>query len=64
VTCSGQEFDDYRNAWMSLPPLAANDAEGAVAGTAQPVELTGAKDDEVQEASVPGPVLPDSGPQA
>ena len=64
VTCGGEEFDAYRNAWMSLPPLASSDAEGAVAGAANPVELTGAKNDEVREASVPGPVLPDAGPQA
>jgi hypothetical protein len=64
VTCGGEEFDAYRNAWMSLPPLASSDAECAVAGAANPVELTGAKNDEVQEASVPGPELPDAGPQA
>ncbi len=32
VTCGGVVFDDYRNAWTSLPPLAAGEAVGAVPG--------------------------------
>jgi hypothetical protein len=44
VRCGGEDFGDYRNAWTSLPPLAAREAVGgqaAVAGAAQPVDLPG-----------------------
>ena len=64
LTCGGVDFGDYRNAWMSLPPLAGTKAEGAVAGGIQPVDLTGEENDEVQEPSVPGPAFPKTGPQA
>jgi hypothetical protein len=64
VTCGGEDFGRYRNAWNSLPPLAASKAMGAVTGAVQPVELTEAKNHEVQEPPVRGPVSSDAGPQA
>ncbi len=64
VTCGREEFNDYRNAWQSLPPLAITEAWEAVAGAADPVELTAAKNDDAQEGSGPGSVLPDARPQA
>ena len=51
VRCGAENFDEYRNAWMTLPPLAASGALGAMPDAPQRVELTEAKDDEVTGAS-------------
>jgi hypothetical protein len=56
MKCGGEDFDDYRNAWTSLPPLAGREAVGeqaALAGAAQPVDPPGANNDEGPEDPAP-----------
>ena len=58
VTCGAEDFTDYRNAWMSLPPLAAREAVGgqaAVARVAPPVDLPRAENNEASRTPAPGP---------
>jgi len=56
VTCNGEDFDDYRNAWTTLPPLAPREAvarNAPLSGVAHQVDLPGANK-EVAEGPDPG----------